>query len=226
MLEWISGFLLLIVKFVLPILLGSFAIYYLILYPKRMGSGDSDIKYVNSIVTVPNIITFIGVILVPLGLYCYYIDFYLLSFACFFLSGISDLLDGYAASRLRQFSRFGEIIDPIRDRILLLAGMFVLIDVMNMNVVIIFLFFLPLIIGEVGIMYLGYRNPMIRVHSFGKARQAIHLFFVFLLLLNKFNLVFWDYLKINNEETDLQIILIMGLFSIIALFFYSKKYLK
>lgn len=226
MLQWILDFLLLIVKFVFPILLGSFAIYYLVLYPKSTVNDKKKPEYVERVFTVPNIITFIGIILVPLGVYCYCVGFYLLSFSCFFISGISDLLDGYAASRLNQFSRFGEIIDPIRDRLLLLAGMFVLIDIMDINTFILFLFFLPLIIGEVGIIYLGYRNPSIRVHSFGKARQSIHLFFVFLLLLNKFDLVFWDYLIVSDKSIDLQIILVMGLFSVIALFFYSKKYLK
>jgi cardiolipin synthase (CMP-forming) len=37
------------------------------------------------------------------------------------LSGISDFLDGYFARRLNQYSQLGEILDPIADRLYILA---------------------------------------------------------------------------------------------------------
>jgi cardiolipin synthase len=37
------------------------------------------------------------------------------------LSGITDYLDGYLARRLDQYSRFGEILDPVADRLYILA---------------------------------------------------------------------------------------------------------
>ncbi len=37
------------------------------------------------------------------------------------VSGITDYLDGYLARRLDQYSRFGEILDPVADRLYILA---------------------------------------------------------------------------------------------------------
>ena len=37
------------------------------------------------------------------------------------LSGITDFLDGYLARRLDQYSRLGEILDPVADRLYILA---------------------------------------------------------------------------------------------------------
>ena len=37
------------------------------------------------------------------------------------LSGITDYLDGYLARRLDQYSRLGEILDPVADRLYILA---------------------------------------------------------------------------------------------------------
>lgn len=221
MLEWTGDFLWLIVKFVLPILIGCLSLYYLVLYPNKEGKKTTKIKYSDSIFTVPNIITLIGIALIPLGLYYYYVGSYLLSFSCFFLSGFSDLLDGYAASRLNQRTELGEIIDPLRDRLLLLAGLWIFIQMVDINGIALCLLLSPLIMGEAGIVYLGYKNPEIQVHSVGKARQAVHLFFIFLLFLNKFDLVFWEYLRVE-DGADSRIIILMGLFSLVALFFYQR----
>ena len=37
------------------------------------------------------------------------------------ISGITDFLDGYLARRLNQFSSLGEILDPVADRLYILA---------------------------------------------------------------------------------------------------------
>ncbi len=225
MLQWISGFLWLVIKFVLPILIACFSLYYFVLYPKQGSQEKKDNCYGNSIFTIPNIIDFIGIILVPLGIYYYHTNRYLLSLLCLFLSGISDILDGYMASRLKQRSHLGEILDPIRDKMLLLAGLWILKSVVDINGAEFLLILSPLIIGELGIIYLKHKNSSIKIHSIDKVRQAIHLFFIFLLFLNKFNLVFFNYLKIENKEYEGQIIIIMGVFSLIALAFYLKNIL-
>ena len=37
------------------------------------------------------------------------------------VSGVTDYLDGYLARRLDQFSRFGQVLDPVADRLYILA---------------------------------------------------------------------------------------------------------
>ena len=53
-------------------------------------------------------------------------DYYLLSFLLFFLGGITDYLDGYLARRYNASSNFGEILDPIADKVLIIFLLFAL----------------------------------------------------------------------------------------------------
>jgi cardiolipin synthase len=41
--------------------------------------------------------------------------------ALLMVSGFTDWLDGYLARRLNQFSRFGQVLDPVADRLYILA---------------------------------------------------------------------------------------------------------
>ena len=45
---------------------------------------------------------------------------YLLSLILFFFAGISDYFDGYLARKYKIESQFGEVLDPIADKILIL----------------------------------------------------------------------------------------------------------
>src|ERR1019366_10004437 len=42
--------------------------------------------------------------------------------ACFFAAGVGDYLDGIAARLTGQYSRLGSLLDPLVDRLLVLAG--------------------------------------------------------------------------------------------------------
>ncbi|HET9841819.1 MAG TPA: CDP-alcohol phosphatidyltransferase family protein [Nocardioides sp.] len=72
--------------------------------------------------TVPNALSFLRLLGVPLFLWLVLgpeADGWAL--AVLAASGISDYLDGYLARRLRQTSRLGEILDPVADRLYILA---------------------------------------------------------------------------------------------------------
>ena len=77
------------------------------------------------VLTVPNIISIIRLAGVPVFLWLVLgpeADGWAL--AVLMLSGISDYLDGYLARRLDQMSKLGEILDPVADRLYILAVVF------------------------------------------------------------------------------------------------------
>ncbi len=76
--------------------------------------------------TVPNLITSIRIILTPIFI-IYLLDDELLSaLVVFMLAGLSDAADGLIARVFNQKSNLGAILDPIADKILLVAAFIVL----------------------------------------------------------------------------------------------------
>jgi cardiolipin synthase len=77
------------------------------------------------IVTVPNLISFARLLGVPLFLYLF-LATHAWGWAVLILTvgGLSDWVDGYAARRLHQVSRLGELLDPTADRLYILATIF------------------------------------------------------------------------------------------------------
>lgn len=72
--------------------------------------------------TIPNIISMLRLAGVPLFLWLVLgpeADAWAL--AVLMISGVTDFLDGYLARRLDQFSNLGEILDPVADRLYILA---------------------------------------------------------------------------------------------------------
>ena len=90
-----------------------------------MSGEDDRVERTSRILTVPNIISIVRLAGVPLFLWLVLgpeADGWALG--VLMLSGISDYLDGYLARRLDQMSRLGEILDPVADRLYILAVVF------------------------------------------------------------------------------------------------------
>ncbi|GAA2529509.1 CDP-alcohol phosphatidyltransferase family protein [Pilimelia columellifera] len=74
------------------------------------------------VLTVPNVISFVRLLGVPVFLYLLLVARADVAAAVVLaVGGTSDWIDGYAARRLRQVSRLGEILDPLADRLYIAA---------------------------------------------------------------------------------------------------------
>jgi cardiolipin synthase (CMP-forming) len=77
--------------------------------------------------TVPNLVSFLRLIGVPLFLYLFLVAHAeVAAVVVLALGGTSDWVDGYLARRLRQISRLGELLDPLADRLYILATLLAL----------------------------------------------------------------------------------------------------
>ena len=73
----------------------------------------------NKIYTIPNIITFIRIFLIPIILYLLFSEnpnIVLIAGFLFIISSVSDYFDGYLARTLNQSSKLGTLLDPIADK--------------------------------------------------------------------------------------------------------------
>ncbi|MGH3655763.1 MAG: CDP-alcohol phosphatidyltransferase family protein [Micromonosporaceae bacterium] len=74
------------------------------------------------VLTVPNLISFVRLLGVPLFLYLFLVVRHdAAALVVLMLGGTSDWVDGYAARKLGQVSRLGELLDPFADRLYILA---------------------------------------------------------------------------------------------------------
>jgi cardiolipin synthase len=75
------------------------------------------------ILTVPNILSFLRLALVPVFLVLLVEGEDLAALAVLAVSGFTDFLDGYLARRLNQVSKLGQLLDPAADRLYILAAL-------------------------------------------------------------------------------------------------------
>ena len=81
--------------------------------------------------TLPNWITFSRLLGIPFLLYGLYDPTPKLRWVClavFLVAALTDWLDGYLARKLNQISELGKFLDPLVDKLLVLAPLLVLIE--------------------------------------------------------------------------------------------------
>ena len=80
----------------------------------------------NSILTIPNILTFMRMGLIPVFVSLVYYGYSKWALAVFLIAGISDGIDGFLARKFKQESELGTIIDPIADKLLMTVAFIIL----------------------------------------------------------------------------------------------------
>ncbi len=79
---------------------------------------------------LPNLLTIFRIVLVPVFAFAFAFPGdtgKLVAFAVFCLAGFSDALDGLAARKLKAYSDFGRMLDPIADKILVAVALMMLV---------------------------------------------------------------------------------------------------
>ena len=80
--------------------------------------------------SLPNIVTFIRMLLIPLFVVIYFLPFDAANryaMYIFIFAAITDWLDGYLARRLNQFSHFGAFLDPVADKLMISVALLLLL---------------------------------------------------------------------------------------------------
>ncbi len=80
----------------------------------------------NSILTIPNLLTFMRMALIPVFASLLYYGYGAWALIVFMIAGLSDGLDGFIARRFKQETELGTIIDPIADKLLMTTAFIIL----------------------------------------------------------------------------------------------------
>lgn len=71
--------------------------------------------------TIPNLLSLIRIILIPIFGYCLVKDQVLAAAVIIAISGLTDLFDGKIARRFNQVSNLGKILDPVADKMTIIT---------------------------------------------------------------------------------------------------------
>ena len=71
---------------------------------------------------IPNILTIARMVLAPIFFIFFIKNHIYLALLCFFIASITDALDGFIARKYNLVSKFGELYDPLADKILVFLG--------------------------------------------------------------------------------------------------------
>ena len=138
--------------------------------------------------TIPNFVSFtrlLGVIL--LGYFGLIAPNYSVIIVLFVYAGVSDWLDGFLARKLNQFSRLGEVLDPLADRLYIVMALFIVLKESLLPTWIVAVVLLREVM--VGVLFLilrlqGFENPP--VHYIGKAGTLMLMYALPLTVLGAF----------------------------------------
>ena len=157
-------------------------------------------KKINLIWTLPNILTYIRILIIP-AIFCILYSrniIYSNYIACglFVLASITDYLDGYISRKTKTTSEIGRFLDPIADKLLVTAVLIVLVQTK-------FVWILETILATIIISreifvsglreYLGNFHIKMPVSKLAKWKTATQLFAIcFLIFGNNFKNRFYN----------------------------------
>ena len=83
-----------------------------------MAQKNNEIKTETKIFTIPNILSFFRLCLIPLIIWLYCVEHnYLWAGNVLIISGLTDVVDGFIARKFNLISDLGKVLDPVADKL-------------------------------------------------------------------------------------------------------------
>lgn len=147
---------------------------------------------------LPNKLTVFRIILVPIMVIIPYLNIqgeflnipisWLIIDGIFVIASITDKLDGYLARKNNQITTFGKFLDPIADKILVLAAMVMLVEMAKLPA------WIPIIILFREFAVSGYRliasqqgGKVIAASVWGKLKTVTQMIAIIMMFLDKYS---------------------------------------
>ena len=134
---------------------------------------------------VPNILTIIRFLLIPIILLFLFSGNYLLAFIFFTISGITDILDGYIARKFNLVSNFGKLMDPLADKLTQISMLAALFFLNIVPVWILIIVLLKEVIMVAGASFLYGKSVVVYSRWYGKLATVLFYIAIVTSLLIK-----------------------------------------
>lgn len=138
---------------------------------------------------VPNILTVIRFLLIPLIVLYIFSGNYILAFIFFTISGLTDIADGFIARKFNLISNFGKLMDPLADKLTQISTLASLVITNIIPIWILLIVLLKEFIMIVGASFLYGKDVVVYSKWYGKlATVLFYIAIVVSLLLKQFEL--------------------------------------
>lgn len=166
---------------------------------------------------IPNALTVIRLLFIPLIVFYIFTGNYILAFVFFTVSGITDIADGFIARKFNFVSNFGKLMDPLADKLTQIATLASLVFTDIIPIWILLVVFLKEFIMICGASFLYGKDVVVYSKWYGKlATVLLYIAIVISLLLKQFELAgIW-------EQLDLAIFILALLSTIFSFVMYVK----
>lgn len=166
------------------------------------------------ILTLPNILSFFRLVLIPFIIYFYERGNFWAAFGTLFLSGVTDVVDGWIARTFHLVSDFGKAIDPVADKLTQIAVLLCLLPLRYWWVVAA-LVFKELTIGIMVLVTIGKTHSVYSAGWYGKLCTVI-------IYLSMAVLMLWE--VVSGTPVSTTFLLIDGIVIVLAIALAFYKY--
>lgn len=148
---------------------------------------------------VPNILTVVRLLLIPVIIFYIFTGNYILAFVFFTLSAITDIADGFIARKFNLVSNFGKLMDPLADKLTQISTLASLVLTDIIPIWILLVVFFKEFIMICGASFLYGKDVVVYSRWYGKlATVLFYIAIVISLLLKQFNLTgIWENLDLG-----------------------------
>lgn len=181
-------------------------------------------KGFKNIFTVSNLLTFFRIILIVPFILFFLKENYVAACICVVLSGISDALDGFIARRFNQVTELGKILDPIADKLTLVAVIICVGMIINDIIPLVIILVtkdLLMLCGGYFLLKQGITPPAAK--WFGKVSTAIFYVSIVIIVFGK---AFFNYENVVLTITLLIVTACAMIFALVNYFIMFIRLLK
>ena len=170
---------------------------------------------------IPNILTIIRFLLIPIILIYIFTGNYILALIVFTISALTDIADGFIARKFNLVSNFGKLMDPLADKLTQIATLTSLVIKEIIPIWILIIVISKEFIMICGASFLYGKDVVVYSKWYGKLSTVLlYIAIVFSLLTKQFALIgIW-------ENIDLALFTLAIIMTLFALVMYIKDLYK
>ncbi len=181
-------------------------------------------KLFTNVWNIPNVLTMIRMILIPVFVVLFFNDRKMAALAVFCAASFTDFLDGFLARRLNQITDFGKLFDPLADKLMVLTAMVCQTFWGPLPLVAVLIVALKELVMVFGGMFMLSRNVVVYSNYYGKAAQVG---FIASLILSFFHDKFENgNIRVLGMTPDIMLLWITVALAIVAMAVYGTQAVK